>query len=228
MRDETFDSEAMPDGIQDALLIYNPTSGRRQHRRFAEIEQAVRILKDAGVRTEVAPTNAPMSATAIARQAVQQGRGIVIACGGDAGSMMRADAGADAPVDASPDAATLPPGVGHVVFTTDTGRVYRVAATSGAPLEDVSAALDAISAGRDAFINISRDASLFDQRGCMSPQTVYVAGKAGRALRFTQALAYSMSSLAAQLPRAPYEPVSSAASVSACSRMPVSGMPALT
>ena len=64
----------MPDGIQDALLIYNPTSGRRQHRRFAEIEQAVRILKDAGIRTELAPTTAPMSATAIARLAVQQGR----------------------------------------------------------------------------------------------------------------------------------------------------------
>ena len=73
----------MPDGIQDALLIYNPTSGRRQHRRFAEIEQAVRILKDAGIRTELAPTTAPMSAAGIARQAVQQGRGMVIACGGD-------------------------------------------------------------------------------------------------------------------------------------------------
>src|SRR5580692_8428625 len=83
LRDETFDGEAMPDGIQDALLIYNPTSGRRQHRRFAEIEQAVRILKDAGIRTELAPTTAPMSATAIAHQAVQQGRGMVIACGGD-------------------------------------------------------------------------------------------------------------------------------------------------
>ncbi len=83
MRDEAFVGEAMPGGIQDALLIYNPTSGRRQHHRFAEIERAVRILKDAGIRTELAPTTAPMSATAIARQAVQQGRGMVIACGGD-------------------------------------------------------------------------------------------------------------------------------------------------
>jgi len=73
----------MPDGIQDALLIYNPTSGRRQHRRFAEIEQAVRILKDAGIRVELAPTLGPLSARTIARQAVEQGRGMVIACGGD-------------------------------------------------------------------------------------------------------------------------------------------------
>src|SRR6202021_4174828 len=82
LRDETFDGEAMPDGIQDALLIYNPTSGRRQHRRFAEIEQAVRILKDAGIRTELAPTTPPMRDTGIARQAVQQGRGRGVAGGG--------------------------------------------------------------------------------------------------------------------------------------------------
>src|SRR5271168_2831477 len=73
----------MPDGINDALLIYNPTSGRRRHRRFTEIEQAVRILKEAGIRAELAPTTGPMSAAEIARAAVRQGRGMVIACGGD-------------------------------------------------------------------------------------------------------------------------------------------------
>jgi diacylglycerol kinase (ATP) len=73
----------MPDGIKDALLIYNPTSGRRRHRRFAEIEQAVRLLKDAGISTELAPTTGRHTAAGIARQAVQQHRGMVIACGGD-------------------------------------------------------------------------------------------------------------------------------------------------
>lgn len=73
----------MPDSIKDALLIYNPTSGRRRHRRFAEIEQAVRLLKDAGIATELAPTRGPLGAKAIAQQAVQQRRGMVIACGGD-------------------------------------------------------------------------------------------------------------------------------------------------
>ena len=73
----------MPDGIQDALLIYNPASGRRRHRRFVEIEQAVRLLKDAGIRTELAPTDSPGAAIGIARQAVEQRRGMVIACGGD-------------------------------------------------------------------------------------------------------------------------------------------------
>jgi diacylglycerol kinase (ATP) len=73
----------MPDGIKDAVLIYNPTSGRRRHRRFVEIERAARLLKEAGIATEIAPTTGPASATHIARQAVEQRRGMVIACGGD-------------------------------------------------------------------------------------------------------------------------------------------------
>jgi diacylglycerol kinase (ATP) len=73
----------VPNAIKDALLIYNPTSGRRRNRRFAEIEHAIRILKDAGITTELAPTYAPNSATKIARHASEQRRGMVIACGGD-------------------------------------------------------------------------------------------------------------------------------------------------
>ncbi len=73
----------MPDEIKDALLIYNPTSGRKRHTRFAEIEHAVRILKDAGIAAELAPTTGPNAAIRIARQAVDQRRGMVIACGGD-------------------------------------------------------------------------------------------------------------------------------------------------
>ena len=49
----------MPDGIKDAVLIYNPTSGRQRHRRFVEIEQAARLLKDQGIATEIAPTTGP-------------------------------------------------------------------------------------------------------------------------------------------------------------------------
>jgi len=73
----------MPDGINDALLIYNPTSGRKRHRRFVEVEQAARILKASGISTEFASTTARASATTIARQAVEQRRGMVIVCGGD-------------------------------------------------------------------------------------------------------------------------------------------------
>ena len=73
----------MTEDIKDALLIYNPTSGRRRHARFEEIEHAVRILKDSGIAAELAPTTAPGSAIRIAQQAVNQRRGMVIACGGD-------------------------------------------------------------------------------------------------------------------------------------------------
>jgi diacylglycerol kinase (ATP) len=73
----------MPHEIKDALLIYNPTSGRKRHSRFAEIEHAARILKDAGIIAELAPTAGPGAASKIARQAVDQRRGMVIACGGD-------------------------------------------------------------------------------------------------------------------------------------------------
>jgi diacylglycerol kinase (ATP) len=73
----------MPDGIKDALLIYNPTSGQNRHRRFTEVEKAVRILKESGIAAELAPTTARSAATKIAKQAVEQRRGMVIVCGGD-------------------------------------------------------------------------------------------------------------------------------------------------
>jgi diacylglycerol kinase (ATP) len=69
--------------IKDALLIYNPASGRRRHRRFVEVEEAARVLKEQGIAAELAPTAGRASATDIARQAVAQHRGMVIACGGD-------------------------------------------------------------------------------------------------------------------------------------------------
>jgi YegS/Rv2252/BmrU family lipid kinase len=71
------------EGIQDALLIYNLTSGRQRHRRFSEIEEAARILQAAGISVELAPTTGRGTATSIARHAVAQNRDMVIACGGD-------------------------------------------------------------------------------------------------------------------------------------------------
>jgi diacylglycerol kinase (ATP) len=73
----------MSEGSKNALLIYNPTSGRRRNRRFEEIEKAVGILKDAGITVEIASTTAPGTARALAQFAVSQRRDLVIACGGD-------------------------------------------------------------------------------------------------------------------------------------------------
>ena len=101
----------MPHGITNALLIYNPTSGRRRHRRFAEIEQSVRILKEAGISTELAPTSGRGNAKEIARHAVEQGRGMVIACGGDGTSneIINGLAGSQVPL------ALLPAGTANIL-----------------------------------------------------------------------------------------------------------------
>jgi len=101
----------MPDSIKDALLIYNPTSGRRRHRRFAEIEQAVRLLKDAGIATELAPTTGPITAKSIAQSAVAQRRGMVIACGGDGtiNEVVNGLAGSQVPM------AVLPAGTANIL-----------------------------------------------------------------------------------------------------------------
>lgn len=73
----------MADGIKDAILIYNPASGRRRHRRFEEIEKAAAILKNAGITVEIAATTAPGTARGMAQLAVGQRRELVIVCGGD-------------------------------------------------------------------------------------------------------------------------------------------------
>src|SRR6202035_3318427 len=101
----------MAHGITDALLIYNPTSGRRRNRRFSEIEQSVRILKESGINVELAPTTARGHAKELARHAVEQNRGMVIACGGDGtvNEIMNGLAGSQVPL------ALLPAGTANVL-----------------------------------------------------------------------------------------------------------------
>ncbi|HWG58497.1 MAG TPA: diacylglycerol kinase family protein [Candidatus Acidoferrales bacterium] len=101
----------MPDGIKDALLIYNPASGRHRSRRFQEIERAARILKDAGITTEIASTAARATAHLIARQAVEQRRGMVVVCGGDGtiNEVVNGLAGSNVPM------ALLPAGTANIL-----------------------------------------------------------------------------------------------------------------
>jgi len=46
------------------------------------------------------------------------------------------------------------------------------------------------------------DVALFDQRGCLSPQTIYVEGSEAQAILFAHGLSTSLSKLGASLPRA--------------------------
>jgi YegS/Rv2252/BmrU family lipid kinase len=76
-------SGAMLDKIHGAIIIYNPTSGRHRHQRLRDIEKAAHVLKEAGIHAELMPTTNPGSATELARNAVRDGRQLVIVCGGD-------------------------------------------------------------------------------------------------------------------------------------------------
>jgi diacylglycerol kinase (ATP) len=67
--------------VRDAVLVVNPSagSGRRMH----QLDEARRILRGAGVETELQLTDAAGHAVELARKAVEQSRQLVIVCGGD-------------------------------------------------------------------------------------------------------------------------------------------------
>jgi len=69
--------------FHNALLIYNPTSGRRRRQRLAEVENARRILAADGLAVELAATPERGGATQLAMQAAAEKREMVIVCGGD-------------------------------------------------------------------------------------------------------------------------------------------------
>lgn len=69
--------------IRNAVIIYNPTSGRRRERRVHALQEAARILRESGIDTELLPTTRAGSATELARDAVQRGCELVVVCGGD-------------------------------------------------------------------------------------------------------------------------------------------------
>jgi YegS/Rv2252/BmrU family lipid kinase len=73
----------MLSGIRNALIIHNPLAGRRRGRRAQQLDAARKILAGAGIEADVQATWDSGAATALAQQAVQQGRQLVIVCGGD-------------------------------------------------------------------------------------------------------------------------------------------------
>ncbi len=97
--------------IRKAILIYNPISGRRRSRRLADIDAAGKILADAGIDVEFAPTTEAGSATLFAKQAVVRQIDLVIACGGDGtvNEIINGLAGGDVPM------ALLPAGTANIL-----------------------------------------------------------------------------------------------------------------
>jgi YegS/Rv2252/BmrU family lipid kinase len=69
--------------IRNGLVIHNPNAGGGGRGREKLIDEARRIFAAGGVHTELAETAGPGHATEIAQRAADEGRHLVIACGGD-------------------------------------------------------------------------------------------------------------------------------------------------
>lgn len=80
--------------------------------------------------------------------------------------------------------------------------------------------VDLVGAARGA----ARDIAMFDQRGCMSPQTIYVEGDEGRALLFARAVDSELRRTNDALPRAHISRDEAAAIAMAVRRLSVSAL----
>jgi len=69
--------------LRNALLIHNPNAGNGGRGRRRMLDEARRIFASGGIEAELAETTGPGHATEIAQRAADEGRGLVIACGGD-------------------------------------------------------------------------------------------------------------------------------------------------
>jgi len=72
-----------PGFMRKAALFYNPLSGRRRQRRLADAEDALKVLREAGIEAEAAETQGPHRTAEQVRQAIEGGVDAVFACGGD-------------------------------------------------------------------------------------------------------------------------------------------------
>jgi diacylglycerol kinase (ATP) len=73
----------MTTDLRNALLIHNPNAGGGGKGRRRTLDAARHIFAAGGIQSELAETTGPGHATEIAQRAASEGRGLVIACGGD-------------------------------------------------------------------------------------------------------------------------------------------------
>jgi diacylglycerol kinase (ATP) len=73
----------MPTALKNALLIHNPNAGNGGRGRRTMLDEARRIFASGGIEADLAETSGPGHATEIAQRAHDEGRQLVIACGGD-------------------------------------------------------------------------------------------------------------------------------------------------
>jgi YegS/Rv2252/BmrU family lipid kinase len=73
----------MTSDLRNALLIHNPNAGNGGSGRRRTLDAARHIFAAGGIQSDLAETTGPGHATDIASRAAEEGRGLVIACGGD-------------------------------------------------------------------------------------------------------------------------------------------------
>lgn len=73
----------MTAAVRHVALVYNPASGQYSARRAAAIQDALDVLRSAGVETEEFETDSAGGGVGCARKAIEAGCDAVIACGGD-------------------------------------------------------------------------------------------------------------------------------------------------
>jgi diacylglycerol kinase (ATP) len=73
----------MTTDLRNALLIHNPNAGNGGNKRRHVLDTARHIFASGGIHSDLAETTGPGHATEIAHRAATEGRGLVIACGGD-------------------------------------------------------------------------------------------------------------------------------------------------
>lgn len=69
--------------MRRVAVIYNPMSGQHSARRALAVQEALALLRKAGVEAEALETNAPGSASVLAKAAVRNRYDTILACGGD-------------------------------------------------------------------------------------------------------------------------------------------------
>jgi len=69
--------------LRNALLIHNPNAGNGGTGRRRLLDEARRIFAGGGIEADLTETTGPGHATEIAQRAADDGRQLVIACGGD-------------------------------------------------------------------------------------------------------------------------------------------------
>lgn len=90
--------------MRRAVLLYNPSSGRKRTGRVADVQAVARVLQQDGIEVEAIPTEGPATAGRQARAAIESGADTVLACGGDGTvhDTLQGMAGADAALGVIP------------------------------------------------------------------------------------------------------------------------------